>query len=189
MKPLSWSEAFGKGAGRIQASTIRELLKLTQRPGILSFAGGSRPPSSSPRRRRRKPRRGSCGRRARSPSSTAPPRATPPKGLRGGVDRRAPRGGPHHHREPAGLGPRGQGLPGRGSPCCWRPQATWGPSRPSVSKAPASSRCPPGRRARTWTPWKRSSRGAPRFLYLIPSFQNPTGASRPFPPGSGSCRW
>lgn len=32
-------------------------------------------------------------------------------------------------------------------------------------------------------------KGAPRFLYLIPSFQNPTGASRPFPPGSGSCRW
>lgn len=49
MKPLSWSEAFGKSAGRIQASTIRELLKLTQRPGILSFAGGLPAPELFPK--------------------------------------------------------------------------------------------------------------------------------------------
>ncbi|WP_460170707.1 2-aminoadipate transaminase [Thermus sp. FJN-A] len=49
MKTLNWSEAFGKGAGRIQASTIRELLKLTQRPGVLSFAGGLPAPELFPK--------------------------------------------------------------------------------------------------------------------------------------------
>ncbi len=48
MDNLYWTERFGKGAVRIQASTIRELLKLTQRPGVLSFAGGLPAPELFP---------------------------------------------------------------------------------------------------------------------------------------------
>lgn len=44
-----WTERFSQGAARIQASTIRELLKLTQRPGILSFAGGLPDPGLFPK--------------------------------------------------------------------------------------------------------------------------------------------
>lgn len=189
MKPLSWSEAFGKSAGRIQASTIRELLKLTQRPGILSFAGGSRPPSSSPRRRRRRPRRGSCGRRARSPSSTAPPRATPPKGLRGGVDRRAPRGGPHHHREPAGLGPRGQGLPGRGSPVLLEAPSYMGAIQAFRLQGPRFLTVPAGEEGPDLDALEEVLKGSAPLPLPHPLFPEPHGASRPFPPGSGSCRW
>lgn len=49
MKPLDWSSLFGQGAERVQASTIRELLKLTQRPGVISFAGGLPAPELFPK--------------------------------------------------------------------------------------------------------------------------------------------
>jgi len=49
VKTLDWNTLFGKGAGRIQASTIRELLKLTQRPGVISFAGGLPAPELFPK--------------------------------------------------------------------------------------------------------------------------------------------
>lgn len=49
MKSLAWSSLFGQGAERIQASTIRELLKLTQRPGVISFAGGLPAPELFPK--------------------------------------------------------------------------------------------------------------------------------------------
>ncbi|GAA6755561.1 2-aminoadipate transaminase [Thermus thalpophilus] len=49
MRTLDWSTLFGERAGRIQASTIRELLKLTQRPGVISFAGGLPAPDLFPK--------------------------------------------------------------------------------------------------------------------------------------------
>lgn len=49
MKTLDWNTLFGERASRIQASTIRELLKLTQRPGVLSFAGGLPAPELFPK--------------------------------------------------------------------------------------------------------------------------------------------
>ncbi|WP_038055928.1 2-aminoadipate transaminase [Thermus amyloliquefaciens] len=49
MKALDWNTLFGERAGRIQASTIRELLKLTQRPGVISFAGGLPAPELFPK--------------------------------------------------------------------------------------------------------------------------------------------
>ncbi|WP_135257759.1 2-aminoadipate transaminase [Thermus caldilimi] len=49
MKTLDWNTLFGAQARRIQASTIRELLKLTQRPGVLSFAGGLPAPELFPK--------------------------------------------------------------------------------------------------------------------------------------------
>ncbi|MCS6867485.1 MAG: 2-aminoadipate transaminase, partial [Thermus sp.] len=49
MKTLDWSTFFGQRAGRIQASTIRELLKLTARPGVISFAGGLPAPELFPK--------------------------------------------------------------------------------------------------------------------------------------------
>ncbi|GAA5334285.1 2-aminoadipate transaminase [Thermus hydrothermalis] len=49
MKTLDWNTLFGERASRIQASTIRELLKLTQRPGVISFAGGLPAPELFPK--------------------------------------------------------------------------------------------------------------------------------------------
>ncbi|MFN4232068.1 2-aminoadipate transaminase [Thermus sp.] len=49
MKTLDWNTLLGERARRIQASTIRELLKLTQRPGVLSFAGGLPAPELFPK--------------------------------------------------------------------------------------------------------------------------------------------
>jgi len=49
VKTLDWNTLFGQRAGRIQASTIRELLKLTQRPGVISFAGGLPAPELFPK--------------------------------------------------------------------------------------------------------------------------------------------
>jgi len=49
VKTLDWNTLFGERASRIQASTIRELLKLTQRPGVISFAGGLPAPELFPK--------------------------------------------------------------------------------------------------------------------------------------------
>lgn len=47
---LSWTHRFARRAGRLHASEIRELLKLLDRPDIISFAGGIPDPALFPRR-------------------------------------------------------------------------------------------------------------------------------------------
>lgn len=46
---LKWEEAFATRASRMKASEIRELLKLLERPDIISFAGGIPDPALFPR--------------------------------------------------------------------------------------------------------------------------------------------
>jgi DNA-binding transcriptional MocR family regulator len=46
---MDWTEHFAPRAGRITASEIRELLKLLDQPGIVSFAGGIPDPALFPR--------------------------------------------------------------------------------------------------------------------------------------------
>jgi DNA-binding transcriptional MocR family regulator len=46
--PIAWEEMFAGRAGRMQASEIRELLKLLQQPDIVSFAGGIPDPALFP---------------------------------------------------------------------------------------------------------------------------------------------
>ena len=42
------SPTFSRRAGRVKASAIREILKVTERPDILSFAGGLPAPEAFP---------------------------------------------------------------------------------------------------------------------------------------------
>ena len=46
---LNWDRHYATRASRITASEIRELLKLLDRPGIVSFAGGIPDPALFPR--------------------------------------------------------------------------------------------------------------------------------------------
>lgn len=46
---LNWETAFATRAGRMKASEIRELLKLLERPDIISFAGGIPDPALFPK--------------------------------------------------------------------------------------------------------------------------------------------
>jgi hypothetical protein len=48
---LDWDAAFGRRVARMGASEIRELLKLLDRPGLLSFAGGIPDPGLFPKAR------------------------------------------------------------------------------------------------------------------------------------------
>ena len=44
--PIQWQ--FSERAGQLQSSFIREILKITQRPEIISFAGGLPSPQTFP---------------------------------------------------------------------------------------------------------------------------------------------
>lgn len=48
---ISWSEHYASRVKGMRSSTIRELLKLTQKPGIISFGGGLPAPELFPRER------------------------------------------------------------------------------------------------------------------------------------------
>src|SRR5579864_5276500 len=48
---IPWAEQFAKRTSAIKSSTIRELLKVTQRPEIISFAGGLPAPELFPTQR------------------------------------------------------------------------------------------------------------------------------------------
>lgn len=73
-----WSHRYAYRTAIVKSSTIRELLKLTQRPEVISFAGGLPAPDVFPVSRfpgsRRLARK--CSKKKEPPrSSTAPPRA------------------------------------------------------------------------------------------------------------------
>lgn len=46
--PVLWSDLYAERTRRLQSSTIRELLKFTQRPEVISFAGGMPAPELFP---------------------------------------------------------------------------------------------------------------------------------------------
>lgn len=48
MTTTAWEPAYARRAGRMRASEIRELLKLLEKPGIVSFAGGIPDPTLFP---------------------------------------------------------------------------------------------------------------------------------------------
>jgi DNA-binding transcriptional MocR family regulator len=48
MQPAEWEPAYASRAARMRASEIRELLKLLERPGLVSFAGGIPDPALFP---------------------------------------------------------------------------------------------------------------------------------------------
>ncbi|GAB1456009.1 hypothetical protein MASR2M48_13160 [Spirochaetota bacterium] len=67
---------FSINANNMKASTIRELLKLTQKPDIISFAGRAPAPMCSPVKTLAQPPTSSSIPRPRRPCSTARQRAT-----------------------------------------------------------------------------------------------------------------
>ena len=118
MKPNDLPPATGwtlaRRAERMNPSVIREILKVTERPGIISFAGGLPSPQHLPGRRvRRRLRARCCATTARPRCSTPPAKATRP--LREAVAAMLPwkvdpGAGADHHRLAAGPGPGGQGA-------------------------------------------------------------------------------
>ena len=57
LQAAEWEPAYATRAERMRASEIRELLKLLDRPGIISFAGGIPDPALFPVSKRRPPTR------------------------------------------------------------------------------------------------------------------------------------
>ena len=73
---------FASRMERMKASEIRELLKLTARPDIISFAGGLPAPELFPVKEIARVAQDLMERKARSCYSMLPPKAVPPCGKR-----------------------------------------------------------------------------------------------------------
>ena len=176
---------ISKRAQGLTSSAIREILKVTERPEVISFAGGLPSPATFPVERMR----WACDQGAgRSPAGRAAIR--PDRGLHAAArmgrrtpepERRhhPPQPGADHHRLAAGPGPAGQGADRR------RQQGAGGnpelPGRAAgVLAVPAGVLGHADRRAghRHRRIDRRQLAGA-RFMYCLPNFQNPTGRRMP----------
>jgi len=71
-----WDHRYAMRTQRMKSSAIRELLKLTELPDIISFAGGLPAPDVSLPKKFWKPARGSCAASLTWRCSTARLRAT-----------------------------------------------------------------------------------------------------------------
>ena len=167
----------------VPSSVIRDLLALTERPGVISFAGGLPAPGAVRRRGRpglvrrgagrgRTPRRCSTRRRrATGRCATPSPPATPSAGC--------PPTAPTSSSPPAPsrastCWPRRWST--RATSCWWRAPATSPPCSASPWPGRGWSRCPRATTASTSTRSTRWPPGwAPKLLYTVPTFQNPTG--------------
>ena len=74
----AWTSRYAQRAKAVKSSAIRELLKITQRPEVISFAGGLPAPDVFPAGRFREACCQSWKSSRTSPSNTAPPKATSP---------------------------------------------------------------------------------------------------------------
>ena len=73
-----WKSRYAQRTLGIKSSAIRELLKVTQKPEIISFGGGLPPLTSSRSSVSKKPATRSYPSKALKLCSTAPPKATSP---------------------------------------------------------------------------------------------------------------
>ena len=48
---MDWTSRYSLRTRRVRSSEIRELLKITEQPGVISFAGGLPSPDAFPLRR------------------------------------------------------------------------------------------------------------------------------------------
>ena len=71
-----WTQRYAQRTQRMQSSAVRELLKLTERPEIISFAGGLPAPEVFPVDQFQEACQSILGQLASKPCSTAPPKAT-----------------------------------------------------------------------------------------------------------------
>ncbi len=164
----------------IQASTIRELLKLTQRPGILSFAGGLPAPESFPKEEAQK----ALDRILRAKGDIAlqygPTEGYTP--LRAWIAER-------HGVSPEevlittgsqqGLDLLGKVLLDEGSPVALEAPSYLGAIQAFRVYGPRFLTVPTGEEGPDLEALAEALKERPRFLYLIPSFQNPSGGLMP----------
>ncbi|AFV75729.1 transcriptional regulator with HTH domain and aminotransferase domain [Thermus oshimai JL-2] len=181
MKPVDWSSLFGQGAERIQASTIRELLKLTQRPGILSFAGGLPAPELFPKEEAAEAaakllrERGEVALQYGPTEGYAPLRAFVGAWL--GVD-------PEEVLITTGsqqaLDLLGKVFLEEGSPVLLEAPSYLGAIQAFRAYGPRFLTVPTGEEGPDLEALREALlRERPRFLYLIPSFQNPASGLMP----------
>jgi 2-aminoadipate transaminase len=181
VKTLDWTTLFGERAGRIQASTIRELLKLTQRPGVLSFAGGLPAPELFPKEEAAQKaaeilrEKGEVALQYGPTEGYLPLRAWVAEWLGVKVEEVLITTGSQQ-----ALDLLGKVFLDEGSPVLLEAPSYMGAIQAFRAYGPRFLTVPAGEEGPDLEVLEETlRRERPRFLYLIPSFQNPSGGLMP----------
>ena len=180
MKALEWHALFGRAAERIQASTIRELLKLTQRPGVISFAGGLPAPELFPKEEAAEKaamilkEKGEVALQYGPTEGYLPLRALVAEWLGVGVEEVLITTGSQQ-----ALDLLGKVFLQEGAPVLLEAPSYLGAIQAFRAYGPRFLTVPAGEEGPDLEALEEALKEAPRFLYLIPSFQNPSGGLMP----------
>ena len=180
MKTLEWRALFGQGAERIQASTIRELLKLTQRPGIISFAGGLPAPELFPKAEAAEKaaeilkEKGEVALQYGPTEGYLPLRAFVAEWLGVEVEEVLITTGSQQ-----ALDLLGKVFLEEGAPVLLEAPSYLGAIQAFRAYGPRFLTVPTGEEGPDLEALAEALKEGPRFLYLIPSFQNPSGGLMP----------
>ena len=180
MKTLEWRALFGQGAERIQASTIRELLKLTQRPGIISFAGGLPAPELFPKAEAAEKaaeilkEKGEVALQYGPTEGYLPLRAFVAEWLGVKVEEVLITTGSQQ-----ALDLLGKVFLEEGAPVLLEAPSYLGAIQAFRAYGPRFLTVPTGEEGPDLEALAEALKEGPRFLYLIPSFQNPSGGLMP----------
>jgi 2-aminoadipate transaminase len=180
VKTLEWRALFGQGAERIQASTIRELLKLTQRPGIISFAGGLPAPELFPKAEAAEKaaeilkEKGEVALQYGPTEGYLPLRAFVAEWLGVEVEEVLITTGSQQ-----ALDLLGKVFLDEGAPVLLEAPSYLGAIQAFRAYGPRFLTVPTGEEGPDLEALAEVLKEGPRFLYLIPSFQNPSGGLMP----------
>jgi len=180
VKTLEWRALFGQGAERIQASTIRELLKLTQRPGIISFAGGLPAPELFPKAEAAEKaaeilkEKGEVALQYGPTEGYLPLRAFVAEWLGVEVEEVLITTGSQQ-----ALDLLGKVFLEEGAPVLLEAPSYLGAIQAFRAYGPRFLTVPTGEEGPDLEALAEALKEGPRFLYLIPSFQNPSGGLMP----------
>jgi 2-aminoadipate transaminase len=180
VKTLEWRALFGQGAERIQASTIRELLKLAQRPGIISFAGGLPAPELFPKAEAAEKaaeilkEKGEVALQYGPTEGYLPLRAFVAEWLGVEVEEVLITTGSQQ-----ALDLLGKVFLDEGAPVLLEAPSYLGAIQAFRAYGPRFLTVPTGEEGPDLEALAEALKEGPRFLYLIPSFQNPSGGLMP----------
>jgi len=180
VKTLEWRALFGQGVERIQASTIRELLKLTQRPGIISFAGGLPAPELFPKAEAAEKaaeilkEKGEVALQYGPTKGYLPLRAFVAEWLGVEVEEVLITTGSQQ-----ALDLLGKVFLEEGAPVLLEAPSYLGAIQAFRAYGPRFLTVPTGEEGPDLEALAEALKEGPRFLYLIPSFQNPSGGLMP----------
>jgi 2-aminoadipate transaminase len=180
VKTLEWRALFGQGAERIQASTIRELLKLTQRPEIISFAGGLPAPELFPKAEAAEKaaeilkEKGEVALQYGPTEGYLPLRAFVAEWLGVEVEEVLITTGSQQ-----ALDLLGKVFLDEGAPVLLEAPSYLGAIQAFRAYGPRFLTVPTGEEGPDLEALAEALKEGPRFLYLIPSFQNPSGGLMP----------